>query len=1515
MALQKPKTTEEAMEILRSLEPLTASQNLFTSKFYSDMQVYVLAAFDDPSDEAFYPGKVVEIQEDTVTIKLQDSDKLLPVPQNEVFPLDEEALKGIPDLAKLSNMNEAALLVNLESRFKQSKIYTYVGETLVMVNPYQFKENTPSLLDSYWKGTLSAPHVFSMALDAYNKLWDQRTNQAIVISGESGAGKTESTKQVMRFLSGKSSQGIEERVFMCNPVLEAFGNAKTIRNDNSSRFGKFIKLYFDERTKSVAGASITNYLLEKSRVTKHCSEERNFHVFYLFLKAAPKNLLQELGLSSDLSAYKYLQGEKEVPSISDTEFYEELIKSFEVTGFTQEEVKGIWEVLAVVLSLGNVEFDDSKHEQDQSFPCEVTFDSLVHFENSARILQISSEKLLKAVTFYTRNISGEEIMTPQNKQTCEFFRDSLAKELYSRLFNWIVFKLNKTLNPPLHCTASIGILDIFGFELLEENSFEQFCINYANEKLHQLYISYVFKSEEYELEVEGLSEYIPDLNFVDNQAILDILEGNPRGIFQLIDQACSVRGDSKSLLGSIVRTWNGSQFFDTPKIDNNSFIVVHTARDVDYKVTEFRNKNMDELRKETEMCGTSSGNPRIRSIFTQGASQQASATKFLGANFRRQMNSLMQELNNSYCHFLRCIKPNEHKTPWKLVPRLVLLQVQYLGLLDSIAIRREGFPVKITYKNFYKKFEILHPDPKRKPYALCEEDTDWQDYVEDILEDTLPGVFESHILFGKGKLFLKMEVNTFLEQLRFQNLQKIEDAAKSIQNWWRGLSLNKQWLALRKAVVHLQYLWRKKLRQKELLLKERKVILIQRWFREKLYKEHNEKVDIGYHLFKEAVKLRMIKIWHKKYFKGAVTAQRLWRGYKGRVRAETHKFMLKLFSVRILRPAWDKITFKLKLKASVLIQRVWRGYLCRKKQSKKVKDTLKSIHARREHRAATKIQKVLKGELVRRRLRRVDTAARLIQGFLRARWSYMLLKKKLKGARTIQRAVRSFLVKSKVMKERESTYLTQESALLKNLKLLERSALFCSVHTESQADLFQETIQTISTIAQYSDAFTNHSLTQAGSLAVQTQPVSPFSTRKLLFFNRVLDVDLISDTSLVYDPLWSHQLETRYRELVQHEEHLLSVKVGGSHSAGITNKGKVFTWGWNDKNQCGLQGFNSTQKPRLLETLKEKFIVQVVCGDDHSLALGSDSKVYAFGDNSKGQLGQGHYKETPSVEQVNLPKARQVAAVGSQCMAVTQENELYLWPFETIHGERRSYPMKMLNDNSVSQVSMGYNFAMILCSSGLVYSVGSSNSHGQLGQGDTACYNSPTLISCLKNEKEKITSISCGFKHVVAKSSLGKVFTWGWGSHGQLGHSEYKSEYLPRQVFIKSQRFKALQVSAGWKHSVVMHENRKLYWCGTNATIEKASTLTPTKLQEILPEMFSKKGDFEVLKVECSWSRTMSVTSIIVADTRTVKTSNPKLLNGLTTLASKWTGDSLEPPLVESIGSLYPSTAVRRGPF
>uniref|UniRef100_A0A673I226 Unconventional myosin-Ih-like n=1 Tax=Sinocyclocheilus rhinocerous TaxID=307959 RepID=A0A673I226_9TELE len=602
---------------------------------------------------------------------------------------------GIQDFVLLdAYTSETAFMDNLRKRFNENLIYTYIGTLLVSVNPYkELGIYTKKQMDIYMGVNFFElpPHIFALADNVYRTMISETNNHFILISGESGAGKTEASKTVLQFYavccpSTRLLDNVRDRLLLSNPVLEAFGNAKTLKNDNSSRFGKYMDIQFDHQGAAVGG-HILSYLLEKSRVVHQNRGERNFHIFYQLVEGGEDELLRRLGLERNCQKYRYLiQGEcAKVSSINDKSDWKTVQKALTIIEFSEKDIEHLFAIIASVLHLGNVHFEASAH-------------GYATLNSSAEVHWLSKVLSTDTSIRFSNNYALE-VLSPFTAEHAKYARDALAKAIYGRTFSWLVNKINESLaNKDSTRKTVIGLLDIYGFEVFDVNSFEQFCINFCNEKLQQLFIQLTLKSEQEEYEMEGIEwEPVPYFN---NKIICDLVEEKHRGIISILDEECLRPGEATdfTFLEKLEEKMCGHPHFVTHKLadqktrktlERGDFRLLHYAGEVTYSVVGFLDKNNDLLyRNIKEVRG-----------FTTVATQ-----------FKSSLAGLTEILMTKEPWYVRCLKPNHCKQPDHFDDVMVRHQVKYLGLMEHLRVRRAGFAYRRRYEVFLKRYKALCPD-------------------------------------------------------------------------------------------------------------------------------------------------------------------------------------------------------------------------------------------------------------------------------------------------------------------------------------------------------------------------------------------------------------------------------------------------------------------------------------------------------------------------------------------------------------------------------------------------------------------------------------------------------------------------------------------------------------------------------------------------------------------------------------------------------------------------------------
>ncbi|XP_027140664.1 unconventional myosin-XV [Larimichthys crocea] len=714
---------------------------------------------------------------------------------------------GVEDMTQLEDMHEEAVLLNLRQRSERKLIYTYIGSILVSVNPYKMYNIYGTDMVLLYKGCAlgeNPPHLFAIANAAYSKMMDAKHNQVIIISGESGSGKTEATKLVLRYLTAihhKSNLAQQIEILEAAPLLESFGNAKTVRNDNSSRFGKYIEVFLEDGV--ISGAITSQYLLEKSRIVFQAKDERNYHIFYEMLAGLPSQQKQAFYLQG-AETYYYLNqgGDCGITGKNDAEDFLRLRAAMEILRFTPEDQSAIYRVLSSILHLGNVYFQ--RHEADGQEVASVV--SAQEIRVVAELLQISPEGLQKSITFKVTETMRDKIYTPLTVESAVDARDAVAKILYSLLFHWLTEKINTQVYPSQH-TLSISILDIYGFEDLAFNSFEQLCINYANEYLQFFFNRIVFREEQEEYS----REQIPwqDIPFSDNQPCIDLIAAKPHGILRILDdQSFFPQATDHTFLQKCHYHHGNNPLYQKPKMPVPEFAIKHFAGRVTYQVYKFLDKNHDQVRQDVLDLFIQSKNKMVSNLFLvhaevtgqqRGGHMRKSSTvtrryqmSTVSNKFQQSLLELVEKMERCNPFFVRCIKPNNMKKPGVFEDELVSSQLRHSGIYETIRIRREGYPVRMPFDIFLFRYKSLVGI--REPPAANGENCV---FMLSKLCPLRPGAF--HI--GVTKMFLKEDIYQLLECKRERTRQL---AALTLQRYTRMFFVRKRFVEFRKKFVGLQ---------------------------------------------------------------------------------------------------------------------------------------------------------------------------------------------------------------------------------------------------------------------------------------------------------------------------------------------------------------------------------------------------------------------------------------------------------------------------------------------------------------------------------------------------------------------------------------------------------------------------------------------------------------------------------------------------------------------------------------
>ncbi|XP_046881579.1 myosin, heavy chain 7B, cardiac muscle, beta a isoform X2 [Hypomesus transpacificus] len=746
--------------------------------------------------EAYIEIEIKEFDGDKVIVETRDK-KTLTVKEDDIQQMNPPKFDMMEDMAMLTHLNEASVLFNLRRRYAAWMIYTYSGLFCVTVNPYKWLPVYTAPVVAAYKGkrrSEAPPHIYSIADNAYNDMLRNRENQSMLITGESGAGKTVNTKRVIQYFAIVAALGeaaakkgsaatkmggtLEDQIIEANPAMEAFGNAKTLRNDNSSRFGKFIRIHFGP-TGKLASADIDIYLLEKSRVIFQQPGERSYHIYYQIMSQKKPELLDMLLVSTNPYDYHFCsQGVTTVENMDDGQELMATDHAMDILGFSADEKYGCYKIVGAIMHFGNMKFKLKQREE------QAEADGTESADKASYLMGVSSADLIKGLLHPRVKVGNEYVVKGQNVEQVNFAVGALAKATYDRMFKWLVGRINRTLYTSLPRQFFIGVLDIAGFEIFDLNSFEQLCINFTNEKLQQYFNHHMFILEQEEYKREGIEWTFIDFG-LDLQACIDLIE-KPLGIMSILEEECMFpKATDGSFKAKMYDNHIGkSSNFQKPRPDKKRkyeahFELVHYAGVVPYNIVGWLEKNKDPLNETVVVCFQKSANKLLACLYendigsdgdskTGGKEKRKKAASFQTVSqlHKENLNKLMTNLRSTQPHFVRCLIPNETKTPGIMDAFMVLHQLRCNGVLEGIRICRKGFPNRLLYADFKQRYRILNP-----PSIPDDKFVDSKKAAEKLLSSL--DIDHNQYKFGHTKVFFKSGLLGHLEELRDERLAKV----------------------------------------------------------------------------------------------------------------------------------------------------------------------------------------------------------------------------------------------------------------------------------------------------------------------------------------------------------------------------------------------------------------------------------------------------------------------------------------------------------------------------------------------------------------------------------------------------------------------------------------------------------------------------------------------------------------------------------------------------------------------
>ena len=1407
----------------------------------------------------------------------------------------------VDDMAATKDINEVELLCNLKNRLNQDKTFTNVGPTLIIVNPFKEIKNVygnekiehfiekHNLENPDLREKITEPHLYDLVLIAIREILKKNPkNQALIVSGESGAGKTVATKNSMncityffsKFNTNLNKNGddtpLEKKILDCNPILEGFGNAKTVRNDNSSRFGKYVKIKINNDTNIIEGAEMYTYLLEKSRITELGPLERCYHIFYFLLRGADDNLLNELHLTRDFKSYDYLWHDKKVeqitsvPSIDDVACYKEIIDCFKSTRFTDEEIKTIFKVISAVLLIGNLKFKIVNNA------CIIENEET--YKNIVDLLQVDHNELLDSLT---RKFlpSEQKYGGAYEVNKIKNYFDGLAKELYNRCFLWIVKKLNKTLDTQAADNFKyIGLLDIFGFECFqkEQNSIEQLCINYTNEQLQQLYIKDIFESDKLEFKREGLESklYLLDATYKDNKDVIKLIK-----LFFM--KISDVTMEDKKIY-NLVRDFD--KFIKTDKnfkkVKENKFFVdkfvspffsvEHTAKAVEYCSNNFVDKNKDETKTNVLKSILNSKSQLFTYIFTITLNNEEYVVeknkltddkkyinkdeKFLGLKFCKEMKQLKKELKACNHHYVRCLKPNELKKPVIFHSNFIFNQIQYLGILATIQVRKNGYPMRRQFEEFCDYYKIIIS----KSMDNLKTKEDFKNFCKEIIIELIGAEeakkLEDLYLMGTSKIFMKQEFNQKLEYQKLKLLEKKIKAVEIMKVAMVQLKKNQKYKIVQNSIISLQNFFTANKSRINVQKKKEKIKNIQAMY--KTYLKKRQFLYLNQQLFTIQNSLRIINskrmINQKKAIFACLSINI--QLYLSKLK-EIHRKKMKLVSQYIINQMREKIMYMEHNKIWNKFQPLFKRLLARKKYRHITRQAKNAVMYEKNSRSMN----ILQYRLLMNKIREKRDKIKYIYSFSSTKVISKYYISLIKNILVIQKYVNIKLNQKQVIKKINQDFFKGEpQTLLMTENKDATDALFpCALETQRDEEDNPANYKDNSFL-RTTNPNESHELDKSDekNLNLSTNDNNRNYLKNLNNSERTNKIYLDTSSSKKPNNIMNYNNNKRYikRNLLQNSIPNISNYLNGTgyikdYRCNNANKNnflkmelipRYFNYKRptitifakildmdiiNDSNEVEDKSWSEEYMNIYKRCLNSDAPIQkIYISDCHSMLLNSEGKVFAWGWNNYGQCG-----DYPEITKQNyiLPEFKK------------GDNQKYPQiPILNYKSSNTSLPIQNIDD-----ILLSNNFSIILTEKGNAIAFG-KNSNGELGLSHNNKIKSAQLLSKFKNIVKIIKTTGNMNLLLTKNNDLYICYV-----SNTILLQKPTMVYLPNRIQIEA-------ISTGKNFAILLTNHGICYGCGSNELgelgINKAKyCITPEKINELA------KYNERIIQVRCGYKHTI----------------------------------------------------------